>query len=82
MKKIALSLLALTALSGASFAGGSDRSHDLRESPAYFGKYAASTARDTSVSQVNAFAQAPDVSSQTSFERMIAISAERQEGSR
>ena len=38
MKKIAISLIALAAISTASFAGD-NRSNDLRESDTYFGKY-------------------------------------------
>ena len=41
MNKIALSLLALAAISTASFAAGNDnRTTDLRDSPTYMGKFA------------------------------------------
>ena len=38
MKKIAISLIALTAISTVSFAAG-NRSYDLRDSETYLGKY-------------------------------------------
>ena len=40
MKKIAISLIALAAVSTAAFAG-SNRSYDLRDAPDYVGAYAA-----------------------------------------
>ena len=77
MKKIAISLLALAALSTASFANG-NRSYELRESPTYLGKYS-EQAKD-SVSAVNAFAVANDGQVLTAFERMNKISAENTSG--
>jgi hypothetical protein len=76
MKKFAVSLIALAALSTASFA--SQRGYDLRDSDTYFGKYSKQV-KDNSVS-VNAFAAANDVQALTNFERLKKISEENDRG--
>lgn len=77
MKKIAISLIALAALSTASFAAG-NHSNDLRESDTYFGKYSVQV--EGNAAAVNAFAAANDVQALTSFERLSKISAENDQG--
>ena len=52
MNKIALSLVALAAISTASFAAG-NRSWELRDAPTYMGQFAAET---TAVTSTNAIA--------------------------
>lgn len=73
MNKIALSLVALAALSTASFANDS-RSYELRESPTYFGKYSEQVKHNAPA--VNAFAVSNDGQAVTAFERMKQISEE------
>jgi hypothetical protein len=73
MKKIALSLLALAAISTVSFAGD-NRNWELRDAPTYYGKYSSqltdSTQFNGSVKSVDAFA-APKTDRQlTNFERL------------
>jgi len=70
MNKIAISLIALAALSTASFAG----SNDLRESDTYFGKYSEQV--NKSAVAVNALAAANDGQALTNFERVTKISQE------
>ena len=77
MNKIAISLIALVALSTASFAAG-NRSNDLRESDTYFGKYSEQVS-NSSVA-VNALAAANDGQALTSFERLKKISEENDNG--
>ena len=68
MKKIAISLIALTALSTAAFAGES-RGYDLRDSDTYFGKY--STQVKVQPTGSNALAVASEnTGTLTAFERM------------
>lgn len=73
MKKIALTLAALAALSSAALA--SQRGYDLRDSDTYFGKYA--TASQSNV-DVNAFAAAEGKAGLTAFERLQLQSQENE----
>jgi hypothetical protein len=77
MKKIAISLIALAAVSTVAFANES-RSYDLRDSDTYFGKYSEQV--EGNATAVNAFAAANDVQALTSFERLNKISAENDQG--
>lgn len=77
MNKIAISLIALAALSTASFAAG-NRSNDLRESDTYFGKYSEQVNKSTVA--VNALAAANDGQALTNFERLKKISEENDNG--
>lgn len=76
MKKFAVSLIALAALSTASFA--SQRGYDLRDSDTYFGKY--SERANKRAVAVNAFAVANDGQALTNFERLKKISEENDRG--
>ena len=76
MKKFAISLIALAAISTASFAG--NRSYDLRESDTYFGKYSEQLWNKTA--DVNALAVMKKTEAMTNFERMNWISEENQNG--
>jgi hypothetical protein len=83
MKKIALSLLALAAISTVSFAGD-NRNWELRDAPTYYGKYSSqlkdSTQFNGSVKSVDAFA-APKTDRQlTNFERLTITSIENTQG--
>ena len=73
MNKIAISLIALAALSTAAFAN-SNRSYELRESDTYFGKYSEQVKKPAVA--VNALAVANDGQVLTPFERMNKISTE------
>ena len=73
MKKFAISLIALAAISTASFAS-SNRSNDLRESDTYFGKYSEQV--NGNAVAVNALAVANDGQALTNFERLKKISEE------
>jgi hypothetical protein len=75
MKKFAISLIALAALSTASFA--SQRGYDLRDSDTYFGKYAEVR---KPAANANAFAVAVDNQALSSFERLKKISEENDHG--
>ena len=77
MKKFAISLIALAALSTASFAAG-NRSNDLRESDTYFGQYAEQV--QNSANAVNALAVANDGQDLSNFERLKKISEENTSG--
>ena len=80
MKKIAISLVALAAVSTVSFA--SQRGYDLRDSDTYIGKYA--TQDKAPNADANAFALAimdgQDDQSLSAFERMKRISEENENG--
>ena len=76
MKKIAFSLIALAAISTASFAAG-NRSNDLRESDTYFGKYSEMLVNNAT--DVNALAIAKPA---TNFERQTWIAQENDQGGR
>ena len=77
MKKFAISLIALAAISTASFASG-NRSGDLRDSDTYFGKYSAQLKNRTV--NVNALAVVKKTGAMTNFERLNKISAENDQG--
>jgi hypothetical protein len=76
MNKIAISLIALAAISTASFA--SQRNYDLRDSDTYFGKY--STQLKDKTTSVNALAVAKQGKTETNFERLKKISEENDQG--
>ena len=80
MKKFAVSLLALAALSTASFAA--DHGDDHRSASAYLGKYA--TQLNDNSTSANAVAVAKnEVGTLTAFERMNLIAAQNEnEGNR
>ena len=80
MKKFAVSLLALAALSTASFAA--DHGDDHRSASAYLGKYA--TQLNDNSTSANAVAVAKnEVGALTAFERLNLIAAENEnEGNR
>ena len=73
MKKFAISLIALAAISTASFAAG-NRNYDLRDSDTYFGKY--STQVKNQAVNVNALAVVKKTDAVTNFERLNKVSAE------
>ncbi len=84
MKNLAISLIALAALSTGSLA--SQRSNDLREQPTYFGKYStqcsvgiASQCGDFSTA-VDAFAAVDDGQDLGSFARLNRLSQENSQG--
>ena len=79
MKKFAVSLIALAALSTAALASG-NRSWDLRDVDTYVGKYAAQTA--VAATSANAFAVAGNGQVSSNFERLTMISQENDQGSR
>ncbi len=72
MKKFAISLIALAAISTASLA--SQRGYDLRDSDTYFGKYA--TQLKNKASSVDAIAVVKQGKPETNFERLNRIAAE------
>ena len=78
MKKFALTLAALAALSSAAFA--SQRGYDLRDSDTYFGKYATANQDSQSNSDVNAFAASGSETGLTAYERMLLQSQENENG--
>ena len=75
MKKFAVSLLALTALSTASFAA--DHGDDHRSASAYLGKYATQLSDNSTGANAVAVAQ-NEVGSLTAFERMSLIAVENE----
>ena len=72
MKKFAISLIALAAISTASFA--SQRGYDLRDSDTYFGKY--STQLKAKAASVHAIAVVKEGRPTTNFERLKKVSEE------
>ena len=76
MKKFAISLIALAAISTASFA--SQRNYDLRDSDTYFGKYA--TQLKNAATKVNALAVVKEADALTNFERLKKLSEENDQG--
>jgi hypothetical protein len=76
MKKFAISLFALAAISSAAFAS-SNRNYELRESDTYFGKY--SEMLVNKATDVNALAIARPA---TNFERQSWIAQENDQGGR
>lgn len=77
MKKIAISLFALAAVSTVAFAGES-RGYDLRDSDTYFGKY--STQLTNEATSANAIAVMDAGHPVTNFERMKWQSEENENG--
>ena len=77
MKKFAISLIALAAVSTASFAS-SNRSNDLRDSDTYYGKYSAQS--NVGAAGVNAIAVVQDANALTNFERLNKVAQENSEG--
>jgi hypothetical protein len=67
MKKIAISLIALAAISTASFAGD-NRNYDLRDSDTYFGKY--STQLKNEAVEAKALVIVKKTSDMTNFDRL------------
>lgn len=78
MKKIAISLIALAAISTASFA--SQRNYDLRDSDTYFGKY--STQLKNKASDVHALAVVKKANTVSNFDRLNWISLENDQFNR
>jgi hypothetical protein len=66
MKKFAISLIALAAISTASFA--SQRGYDLRDSDTYFGKYSTQLKNEAAAS--NALVIVKKTSAATNFDRL------------
>lgn len=77
MKKIAISLFALAAVSTVAFAG-ENRGYDLRDSDTYFGKY--STQLKDKATAVNALAVIKKTGPTTNFERQSWIAKENEMG--
>ena len=77
MKKIAISLLALAAVSTVALAGES-RGYDLRDSDTYFGKYSNQLKNEST--SANALVVAKDGQVSNSFERLKKISEENDRG--
>ena len=77
MKKIAISLFALAAVSTVAFAG-ENRGYDLRDSDTYFGKYS-NQLKDSSTS-TSAITVMDAVRPVTNFERMKRQSEENESG--
>ncbi len=75
MKKIAISLVALAAVSTVAFAG-ENRSYELRDSDTYFGKYSTQLEAKNYNGNSAAFAVVNDSAPVTAFERMKRISEE------
>ena len=78
MKKIAISLVALAALSTVSFA--SQRNYDLRDSDTYFDKYSTQLKHKAPNGDAFAFAVAMEDRAMTNFERLKKISEENDQG--
>ena len=76
MKKLAISLIALAAISTAAFAN--QRNYDLRDSDTYFGKYA--TQLKNAATKVDALAVVKETGALTNFERMKKLSEENDQG--
>ena len=77
MKKIAISLFALAAVSTVAFAGES-RGYDLRDSDTYFGKY--STQATNMATSTSAISVMDAGRALTNFERLKWTSAENEDG--
>ena len=77
MKKFAISLVALAALSTASFASG-NRSYDLREADTYTGKYAEQLWNKAA--SANAMAAMTAEGPATNFDRLKWIAEENDSG--
>ena len=79
MKKIGLTILALAALSTASYAE-SKRSNDLRESPICFGKYCENATTKSTNTDGVAFAVENLGKGWTAYERMMKTVIENEHG--
>ena len=77
MKKFAISLLALAAVSTAALAN--ENRGDLRDSDTYFGKYSNQLKNESASSNAFAVAQ-DDTGALTAFERMKKIQEENEHG--
>jgi hypothetical protein len=77
MKKFAISLIALAAITTVSFAG-ENRNYDLRDSDTYFGKY--STQLMDKATSVNAMKSIKKTNAVTNFDRLKWISEENENG--
>ena len=77
MKKFAISLIALAAISTASFAN-SNRSYDLCDSDTYFGKYSEQLMNKAAT--VEALAVIKKAEAATNFDRLNWIAEENQNG--
>jgi hypothetical protein len=79
MKKLAISLIALAAISTAAFAGA-NRSNDLRDTETYMGKYAVQVSGEAAGS--NAFMVMSAKAPTSNFERLIWTSWANDQGGR
>ena len=79
MKKFAISLIALAAISTPSFASG-NRNYDLRDSDTYFGKY--STQLQNKAVNAEALAVIKETKAASNFDRLTWISLENDQFSR
>ena len=77
MKKFAISVIALAAVSTVAFAG-ENRSYDLRESDTYFGKY--SEQLMNKATDANALVVIKKAKAATNFERQSWIAEENDNG--
>ena len=77
MKKFAISVIALAAVSTVAFAG-ENRSYDLRESDTYFGKY--SEQLMDKATSVNAMTVIKKTGAMSNFDRQIWIAEENDNG--
>ena len=83
MKNICLSILALAALSSATFAN--NRGYDLRDSDTYFGKYSTQlknkvAKKANTMTVISPLAVEEKARGLTNFERMMKISRENDNG--
>ena len=83
MKNICLSILALAALSSATFAN--NRGYDLRDSDTYFGKYSTQlknkvAKQANTMTVISPLAVEEKSGKLTNFERMMKISRENDQG--
>ena len=83
MKNICLSILALAALSSATFAN--NRGYDLRDSDTYFGKYSTQlknkiAKKANTMTVISPLAVEEKSGKLTNFERMMKISRENDQG--
>jgi hypothetical protein len=79
MKKIAISLVALAAVSTVAFAG-ENRGYDLRDSDTYFGKYATRDKAPNADAFALAVMDGQDGQALSAFERMKMLSEENDHG--
>jgi hypothetical protein len=81
MKSLVLSAVAFVALSGAALAD-QNRSNDLRDSPTYTGKYAASSSASVATSVDSAFVVPGHDAVLNNFERLNRTSEANEHGGR